>query len=71
MTERDRERAARLRANRIAWRGDSRLKTRAARSMDESLRRMDERASTLDRRLRRHADESATWHEKWDEPLPK
>lgn len=71
MMERDRDRAAQLRAERIGWRGNSRLITQAARSMDERLRRMDGQASTLDRRLRRHADESTTWHSKWDEPLPK
>jgi hypothetical protein len=39
--------------------------------MDERMRLMNERAGTLDRRLRRHSEEDATWHEKWDDRLPK
>lgn len=71
MTDRDRGGAARLRAERIGWRARSRLATRASRSMDERLRLMNERASTLDRRLRRHAEENVIWHSKWDDPPPK
>ena len=43
---------------------------RASRNLDERLRRMNERASALDGRLRRHAGESASWHRKWGGPLP-
>jgi hypothetical protein len=32
--------------------------------MGERLRRMNERASALDVRLRRHAENSAGWHSK-------
>lgn len=60
-----------MRAERIGWRGHSRLTTQASRSMNERLRRMNERAGMLDRRLRRHAEESTIWHRKWDDPLPK
>jgi hypothetical protein len=35
--------------------------------MSERLRRMNERASALDVRLRRHGEESAGWHSKWDD----
>lgn len=68
MPDRDRGRAAELRAERIRWRGRSRLTSQASRSMDERLREMNERGSALDRRLRRHAEESANWHGKWDDP---
>jgi hypothetical protein len=36
--------------------------------MDERLRLLNEGTEALDKRLRRHAEESATWHRKWDEP---
>ena len=32
------------------------------------LRRMNVQASALDMRLRRHAENSASWHAKWDDP---
>jgi hypothetical protein len=57
---RDRSRSAERRAERVRWRGRSRL-------MDERLRQMNLQASVLDRRLRRHAEESASWHGKWDD----
>jgi hypothetical protein len=36
--------------------------------MDRRLRRMNERASGLDGRLRRHAAEGVIWHREWDDP---
>ena len=42
--------------------------SQASRDMDERLRRMNERASALDMRLHRHAENSASWHAKWDDP---
>ena len=42
--------------------------SQASRDMDERLRRMNERASALDVRLRHHAEEKASWHAKWDDP---
>jgi hypothetical protein len=69
MSIRDRGgRAAQMRAERVRWRGRSRLMSQASRDMDERLRRMNERASALDMRLHRHAEESASWHTKWDDP---
>ena len=68
MSERDRDRAAERRAQQIGWRGRSRLMGRASRNMDERLREMNSRASALDERLRRHAQESAVWHRKWRDP---
>jgi hypothetical protein len=68
VSERDRERGAELRAERIRWRGRSRNMNRASRNMDEHLRKMKDQGSTLNRRLRRHAEESARWHTNWDDP---
>jgi hypothetical protein len=68
VSERDRSRGAELRAERIRWRGRSRNMNRASRSMDEHLRKMKGQGSTLDRRLRRHAEENAKWHTAWDDP---
>ena len=68
MSERDRSRGAELRAERIRWRGRSRNMSQASRSMEERLRKMRDQGSTLDRRLRRHAEESARWHTAWDDP---
>jgi hypothetical protein len=48
--------------------GRSRNMSQASRSMDEHLRKMKDQGSTLDRRLRRHAEESARWHTAWDDP---
>ena len=68
MSDRDRGRGAELRAERVRWRGRSRLMSQASRNMDERLRRMNEQASLLDKRIRHHAEESASWHRKWDDP---
>ena len=68
MSERDRSRGAELRAERIRWRGRSRSMSRASRSMDKRLRKMRDQGITLDRRLRRHAEESKSWHTAWDDP---
>jgi len=67
VSDRDRSKAAELRAERIKWRGHSRLTSQASRNMDQRLRRMNERASELDGRLRRHAAEGVIWHRKWDD----
>ena len=67
MSERDRSRAAELRAERIRRRVRSRWITKASRNMDEHLRQMDEQASLLDKRLHRHGEESEGWHRKWDD----
>jgi hypothetical protein len=68
VSERDRSRGAELRAERIRWRGRSRSMSQASRSMDERLRKMKAEGSTLDRRRRRHAEETARWHTAWDDP---
>ena len=69
MSERNRDRGAELRAERIRWRRRSRSMSRAARSMDEGLRKMNDQANTLDKRLSRHAEESKRWHGSWDDSL--
>jgi hypothetical protein len=38
-------------AERVRWRGRSRNMSRASQSMDERLRKMNDQASTLDKRL--------------------
>ena len=68
MSDRDRGRGAELRAERIQRRVRSRTLSQASRHMDEHLRQMDEEASLLDKRLRRHGEESESWHRKWDDP---
>ena len=68
MSVRDRDRAAEMRAERVRWRGRSHTMSQASRNMGERLRRMNERASALDMRLHRHAEKSASWHAKWDDP---
>jgi hypothetical protein len=68
MTDRDRGRAAELRAERIQRRIRSRRMSQALRNMDEHLRRMNDQASLLDKRLRRHGEESESWHKKWGDP---
>jgi hypothetical protein len=68
MTDRDRGRAADLRAERIQRRIRSRRMSQASRNMDEHLRRMIDQASLLDKRLRRHGEESESWHKKWGDP---
>lgn len=71
MADRDRRRAeerqAELRAERIGWKQRSRTNKQASRNMDERLRRLTEGTDALDKRLRRHAEESATWHKNWDD----
>ncbi len=56
MLEQDRDRDAELRAERIRWKGRSRNMSRASKSMDERLRKMNDQASTLDKRLRGRAN---------------
>jgi hypothetical protein len=68
VSERNRSRGAELRAERIRWRGRSRSLSQASRSMDERLRKMRDQASTLDKWLHRHAEESKRWHMAWDHP---
>ena len=68
MSERARGRQAELRAKRIRWRGRSRSMSKASRNMDESLRKMNDQAGILDKRLRHHAEESRRWHRSWDDP---
>ena len=68
MSERDRSRGAELRAERVRWRERSRDATQASRSMNERLRKMSDQGSNLDKRLRRHADDSERWHTAWDDP---
>ena len=68
VSERDHNRGAELRAERVRWKGRSRDMSRASKSMDERLRKMNDQASTLDKRLSRHAEESMRWHTTWDDP---
>jgi hypothetical protein len=68
MSERDGDRGAELRAERVRWRGRSRNMSPASQSMDERLRKMNDQASTLDKRLHWHAEEDMRWHTTWDDP---
>jgi hypothetical protein len=68
VSERNRDRGAELRAERIRWRRRSRSMSRAARSMEEGLRKMNDQASTLDKRLSRHTEENKRWQGSWDDP---
>ena len=68
MSDRDRGRGAELRAERIQRRVRSRRMSQASRNMDEHLRRMIDQANLLDKRLRRHGEESQSWHKKWGDP---
>jgi hypothetical protein len=68
VSERDRNRGAELRAERVRWRERSRNASQASRGMDERLRKMSDQGSNLDKRLRRHADDSERWHTAWDDP---
>jgi hypothetical protein len=61
VSERDRDRGANQRAERIRW-GRSRSMSRASRSLDELLRKMNDQASLLDKHLSLHAKESKRWH---------
>jgi hypothetical protein len=68
VSEGDRNRGAELRAEQIRWKGRSRSMSRASLSMGERLRKMNAQASTLDKRLSRHAEEGMRWHMTWHEP---
>ncbi len=68
MSDRDRGRGAELRAERIQRRVRSRRMSQASRNIDEHLRQMIDQASLLDKRLRRHGEESESWHKKWGDP---
>ena len=68
MSDRDRGRGAELRAERIQRRVRSRRMSQALQNMDGHLRQMNEEAGLLDKRLRRHGEESESWHRKWDSP---
>jgi len=68
VSERDRDRGAELRAERIRWRGRSRSMSRAPRNLGERVRKMNDQASLLDKRLSRHAEESQRWHGTWEDP---
>jgi hypothetical protein len=71
VSEGDRDRGAEQRAERIRWRGRSRSMSRASRNMGERLRKMNDQASLLDKRLSRHTEESKSWHATWDDqPRP-
>jgi hypothetical protein len=61
-------RGAELRAERIQRKVRSRWMSQASRNMDEHLRQMNDQAGLLDKRLRRHAEDSESWHRKWDDP---
>jgi hypothetical protein len=67
VSERDRDRGAELRAERVRWKGRSRNMSRASKSMDERLRKMNDQASILDKRLSRHVEEGMRWHTTWDD----
>jgi hypothetical protein len=64
---RDRDRDTHLRAERIRWTERSRRINQALRNMYERLRGMEEQASLLDKRLRRHRAETENWHRAWDD----
>ena len=68
MSDRDRERGAQLRAERMQKKVRSRSMSEASRNMGERLRKMDDQASSLDKRLSRHAEEGQRWHTTWDDP---
>ena len=68
MSDKDRERGAQLRAERIQKMVRSRSMGLASRNMNEHLRRMGEQGSLLDKRLSRHAEQSQRWHRTWRDP---
>ena len=68
MSERERGRQAELRAKRIRWRGGSRSRIQPSRNMGQHLRKMNEQASTLDKRLSGHAEEIKRCNRIWDDP---
>ena len=59
---------AEKRAEQVGWRPQG--AGQASRSMDERLRGLSERSSALETRLRRHAEERASWHKEWDDTRP-
>lgn len=65
MSSQVRRRAA-GRADRVA--GLSLATSRATRGTGECLRQMSQKASSPDTCLRRHVEESANRHRKWDDP---
>jgi hypothetical protein len=67
VSDRDRSGAVEVRSERVRWRGRSRLMSQIPRNMGERLRRMNEQASLLDKRKSHHAEESESWHRKWDD----
>ena len=67
ISARDRDRDTQLRAERIRWTERSRRMNQALRNMYERLRGMKEQASLLDKRLRRHTEETESWHRTWDD----
>ena len=67
ISARDRDRDTQLRAERIRATERSRRINQALRNMYERLRRMKEQASLLDKRLRRHTEETESWHRTWDD----
>ena len=67
VSARDRDRDTQLRAERIQSAARSRRMNQALRNMYERLRQMKEQASLLDKRLRRHTDETESWHGTWDD----
>ena len=68
MSDRERSRGAELRAEQIQRRVCSRRMSQASRHMDEHLRQMNDQAGLPDKRLRRHGEDSESWHRKWDDP---
>ena len=64
MSDRERSRGAELRAEQIQRRVRSRRMSQASRNMDEHLRQMNDQAGLLDKRLRRHGEDSESWHRK-------
>ena len=68
MSDRDRNRGAELRAERMQRRVRSRRMSQASRNIDEHLRQMNEQATLLDKRLGSHGEERESWHRKWDDP---
>ena len=67
MSARDHDRDTQLRADRIRATERSRRINQALRNMYERLRGMKEQASLLDKRLRRHTEETESWHRTWDD----
>ena len=67
ISARDHDRDTQLRAERIQWTERSRRMNQALRNMYERLRRMKAQASLLDKRLRRHTEETESWHRTWDD----